>query len=70
MNDNENNMSNEFKDVETKKNTYVIIVIILYLFVILLTILLILGIRNQRDTVKDSLNTKTNAEDGVNYSIE
>ena len=47
----DNNMSDEFKEIEKGKNNYIFIVIILYIIVIILSIFLILGIKNQRELV-------------------
>lgn len=62
----ESNIDNEFTDInkESKSKPY-IIVGILYLLVIILSILLIIGLKHQKDTINNSIdNTKTN--DNVN----
>ena len=59
---NDSTMSDEFKDIY-KKNKYkdYIIIGILYVIVIVLAVLLVLGIKNQKKTVEDSINkTMTN----------
>jgi len=53
----------EFTDIEkeSKYKNY-IIVIILYIIVIMLSILLIYGIKNQKDELKDNINNEKNIE--------
>ena len=53
----ENNIDNEFTDInkESKSKPYVV-VIILYIIVIILTILLIFGLKHQKDTVDNAIN--------------
>lgn len=52
-----NEVDNDFVDInkKSKYNIY-IIVCILYLFVIILSILLIIGIKNQKDVIKNNIN--------------
>lgn len=50
-------MSNEFKDIDKDKHqTYKIVVPILYVIVIILFVFLVIGIKKQKDTVKQSIN--------------
>lgn len=47
----DNNIDEEFKEIENSKNNYIFIVIILYIIVIILSIFLVLGIKKQREVV-------------------
>lgn len=54
----------DFKDIQSKsKNKDYIIVAILYLLVIVLSIFFVIGLKNQKDTVKDNINDKNNVQD-------
>ena len=59
-------MCNEFADIDKKSNNknYIVIVVILYIVVIILIALLVLGLKNQKDTI---INNSENSE--VNFNI-
>ena len=61
---NEDDIDEEFLDIdkeEMKKNY--IIISILYVIVIILSVLLILGLKNQKDIVKNNINLEANKGD-------
>lgn len=57
----EDNIDNEFTDInkESKSKPYVIVGI-LYLLVIILSVILILGLKHQKDTINDSMSNENN----------
>lgn len=64
MKNENNNIDKEFTDIDKEKiNKTYIIVGFLYLLVIILSIFLILGIKNQKDTVKDNISKDEQIED-------
>ena len=70
MDNGNNEISQDFVETEESKK-YIIIVSILYFFVIVLSILLILGIRHQRNVVKNSaIESKSNKVTQKNESIK
>lgn len=59
-NDMENNIDTEFTDIEKlNKHKKYVIVGILYIIVIILSIFLVIGIKNQKDTVKNNIEKET-----------
>ena len=58
------NIDKEFTDIDKGiENKNYIIVIILYVIVAILSVFLILGIKNQKDTVKDNINNEKPIEE-------
>ena len=58
------NIDKEFTDIDKGiENKNYIIVIILYVIVAVLSVFLILGIKNQKDTVKDNINDEEPIEE-------
>ena len=60
------NVDKEFTDIDKENNNKnYIIVGILYVIVIILSIFLILGIKNQKDIVKDNINNEKKTQESL-----
>jgi flagellar basal body-associated protein FliL len=60
MNKDTDNMSNDFTDVEEEKGkSYIFLIIILYIIVAALTVLLVIGLKHQGDTIKNNASNST-----------